>query len=267
MEYVILLILIFGVIFFINHERGKVNSGGSGFFSNGNGLDDNSEPNNDKRRNSNPIPPITKYKNQVMSLAKRAAKKHAKQLAIERRKAMVYDPYGKQDFTQWEKKGRAYFIDQYIFNKVSKNHELNSYELYDAFNEIYRRVEEVVEEIAANTEIPELDFNIEMTGIQFESFCEQKLIKEGWVVTRTKGSGDQGIDLIIKKGKRNIGVQCKKFSKPVGNKAIQEVKAGISHYNLSEGIVLTNNTFTKSAIQLAGTNGIKLYHFLETESI
>ena len=94
------------------------------------------------------------------------------------------------------------------------------------------------------------------TGFDFEIFCEQKLTNEGWVVTKTKSGADQGLDLIAQKGKQRIGIQCKKYARPVGNKAVQEVISGLQFYNNPQGAVLTNNTFTKSAIQLANASNI-----------
>ncbi|MGS0524884.1 restriction endonuclease [Zobellia nedashkovskayae] len=71
----------------------------------------------------------------------------------------------------------------------------------------------------------------------------------------------------MKKNNYSIGVQCKKYSRPIGNKAVQEVKAGIAHYNLNHGIVLANNKFTKAATELALTNGIDLVHYLDIVKI
>ena len=43
--------------------------------------------------------------------------------------------------------------------------------------------------------------------------------------------------------------------------------AGLLHYNLDDGIVLANNSFTKSAIELAQSNGIELVHYLDIQKI
>jgi HJR/Mrr/RecB family endonuclease len=72
-------------------------------------------------------------------------------------------------------------------------------------------------------------------------------------------SGDQGVDLIVTKNNIKIGVQTKCYSGTVGNKAIQEIVAGVIHHQLHQGIVITNNFFTPSAIELAKTNDIILW--------
>ena len=57
----------------------------------------------------------------------------------------------------------------------------------------------------------------------------------------------------------NKQIQAKCYSSAVTNKAIQEVVAGLSHYKLDKGIVVTNNYFTDSARELAMSNNIILW--------
>ncbi|WP_307210641.1 restriction endonuclease [Paenibacillus harenae] len=81
----------------------------------------------------------------------------------------------------------------------------------------------------------------------------------GFSTTVTKGSGDQGIDVIAEKNGLKYGIQAKCYTSSISNKAIQEVAAGIVHYRLDKGIVITNNYFTNSAMELANTNDIVLW--------
>lgn len=98
-----------------------------------------------------------------------------------------------------------------------------------------------------------------MTGHEFENFVSYLFHKLGYSSEVTKGSGDQGIDVIVEKNGRKIGVQTKCYSSSVTNKAIQEVVAGLRYYNLSKGIVVTNNYFTESARELAISNDVILW--------
>tara|TARA_X000000368_G_C22678734_1_gene557292 strand:- start:124 stop:291 length:168 start_codon:yes stop_codon:yes gene_type:complete len=50
----------------------------------------------------------------------------------------------------------------------------------------------------------------------------------------------------------------KKYSKAVGNSAIQEVTAGVTHYQGNQAAAVTNNSFTKRAIELAESNNVML---------
>lgn len=98
-----------------------------------------------------------------------------------------------------------------------------------------------------------------MTGHEFEHFIGELFNRMGYISKVTKGSGDQGIDVLVEKNDKRIGVQAKCYSNSVTNKAIQEVVAGLKYYNCYKGIVVTNNYFTKSAIELANANNIVLW--------
>lgn len=97
-----------------------------------------------------------------------------------------------------------------------------------------------------------------LKGHDFEELMKRVYTLLGYKVEATKKSGDQGIDLIIKKHFKKIGVQLKRYSKPVGNSAVQEAVAGKRFYKLDKVCVLTNRSFTKSAIELARANRVEL---------
>ena len=48
----------------------------------------------------------------------------------------------------------------------------------------------------------------------------------GWTVADTPASGDFGADLIAEKDGKRIAIQAKRYSKPVGNKAVNEALGG-----------------------------------------
>ena len=186
--------------------------------------------------------------------------KNLNQLAIQREKTLIKDSYGKYDSNKWLNKEIPYFIDNHIIPELSKEN-VGLYPLLVLY------LIDKIEFKVRNVKLPFLEYNDKMTGLEFEFYCSDKLKKEGWKTEITKSSCDQGVDVIIQKGNRKIGIQCKKHSKPIGNKAVQEVKAGLNYYKLDEGVVIGNTSFTKSAIELAQMNKIKLLHFLETYKI
>lgn len=105
-----------------------------------------------------------------------------------------------------------------------------------------------------------------MDGLKFEKLCADILKKMGYEnVEVTKGSGDQGVDVLAGRDGIKYAVQCKYYSEKVGNRAIQEIFAGKQFYHCHVGIVMTNNYFTQSAKELAKENGIILWDgdFLE----
>lgn len=96
------------------------------------------------------------------------------------------------------------------------------------------------------------------TGEEFEIFLKELYEELGFQVTLTPTTGDQGADLIIEKHGVKSVIQAKFYSSSVGNSAVQEVIGAIGFYNANKGIVITNNTFTKSAKELAKANNIHL---------
>lgn len=99
-----------------------------------------------------------------------------------------------------------------------------------------------------------------MDGQQFEIFCAQLLQDNGWInVIHTPNSGDQGVDIIAEKDGIKYAIQCKHYSQPVGNTAVQEVTAGKQFYHCHVAVVLTNSIFTKSATDLAKANNVLLW--------
>lgn len=104
------------------------------------------------------------------------------------------------------------------------------------------------------------DFD-EMEGHEFEYFCADILRKNGYSnVDVTKGSGDQGIDIIAYKDGIKYGIQCKCYTSDIGNKAVQEAFSGKTFYNCHIAAVITNRYFTSSAKALAEKNGVLLWN-------
>ena len=98
-----------------------------------------------------------------------------------------------------------------------------------------------------------------MEGHDFENWCANLLHGCGFgSVEVTRGSGDQGADVIgFYRGER-WAVQCKNYSAPVGNNAVQQVFSGARYYGCSRHAVMTNQTFTASAVELAVKTGTEL---------
>lgn len=100
----------------------------------------------------------------------------------------------------------------------------------------------------------------DLSGIEFEHFVAKKLLPNMGFhnIKRTQDSVDFGVDVLASKNGYNYAIQCKRYSKPVGVKAVQEVIAGMIYYNCSIGMVISNNRYTPSAQKLALKSGITL---------
>lgn len=99
-----------------------------------------------------------------------------------------------------------------------------------------------------------------MEGHQFEYWCAKVLEKNGFVdMEVTKGSGDQGVDILAKKDGIKYAIQCKCYSHDLGNTPIQEVESGRRFYDCHIGVVMTNRHFTRGAKELAEKTGTLLW--------
>lgn len=100
-----------------------------------------------------------------------------------------------------------------------------------------------------------------MTPYQYEHYVARHLKNCGFVKAEvTPKSGDFGADIILtdKDGTR-MCVQCKRYSKPVGVKAVQEVIGAKIYYGCTRAAVITTSTFTPAAKELAQRAGVELY--------
>ena len=95
-------------------------------------------------------------------------------------------------------------------------------------------------------------------GIDFEHWCSRKIEEQGWVVVVTKASGDQGVDVVASRDSITVAVQCKRYSTPIGNKAVQEAFSGAKHYNADLAVVIGTGGFTVSAQELARATNVIL---------
>ncbi len=112
--------------------------------------------------------------------------------------------------------------------------------------------------------IDELD---NMEGHDFEYAVADLLRYNGWRdVEVTQGSGDYGIDILARRGSTRYAIQCKRYSKAVGVKAVQEAGLGVDYYHCDAAAVITNNYFTKQAETIAKVTGVRLWgrNFLES---
>ena len=103
--------------------------------------------------------------------------------------------------------------------------------------------------------IEQIDF---MNGVQFEEYLTELFKTLGYRVKNTPRSGDYGADLILRKNRRTIAVQAKRYKGCVGISAVQEIIGAQKYYNADDIWVITNSYYSKSAINLASVNNVRL---------
>ena len=167
---------------------------------------------------------------------------HYKTLSLKWKQTHYVDEYGQIIDKGWEQ------VIKYFTKNVIKDEYIST----EQFNKIY--------DIVSNRHKDEEESSaVDLkTGVDFEYYIENMLKDAGFDVIRTPTTGDQGVDLIAEKERTQIAIQCKFYSKPVGNKAVQEVVAGATYYDCNVGCVVSNNSYTPAARKLANTSNVIL---------
>ena len=127
-------------------------------------------------------------------------------------------------------------------------------------------LEEFEQDLGSSQKIDIGDFE-KLNGYEFEGYLKELFNRLGYITIQTSLSGDQGADLIISKDGEKTVVQAKKYAEKVSNKAVQEIVAAKNHYKAQKAIVVTNSSFTKSAIDLALSNNVDLWDGLKLKNI
>jgi len=96
------------------------------------------------------------------------------------------------------------------------------------------------------------------TPLGLERYCAEALRDLGWRAELTAASGDQGVDVLARKGRVSLVVQCKFYGKPVGNEAVQQALAGRMFTGATHAAVVSNQSYTRSAQDLAQRTGVLL---------
>lgn len=178
------------------------------------------------------------------------------------RNLVTEDAFGEKNYKKFKNE-----LINFILKKSKFKEELDESGMFYQFGETqFDSVIEVIETFLEK-EAEEMEYDSDMSPYDYEDFCANEFNKNGWRANSTKGTSDQGIDVIAKRKNKTLVAQCKKYSKPVGNKAVQEVVAGISFYKADVGIVIATNGYTKSAKSLASANNIKLIHHSEIKAL
>jgi len=192
-----------------------------------------------------------------------AMEQHITVLARRRTQLLTHDAYGTAESEKWWNEVDRFLNTQVVVH-LSDRERRQAAKLWP---ELKNAVEvRAARELAINPGVFSLPIE-KMSPTDFEMYCAQRLRNAGWSAQTTRATGDQGIDVIAEfRGAKTV-FQCKLYSQPVGNKAVQEAVAGRAHYGAQFGAVVTNATFTPSAKQLAASNSILLLHFSELDSL
>lgn len=216
--------------------------------------------------------------NQIVELTK----PHYPALALKRRQLVYQDSYGNEVLGKWHTE-LDYFINTVLrkdqlaseFLGYSEKHILSEqaqggmkslmYEFRKGKLGLVRDLLDVhISTFLDAEDIEPSDFSVDdLDPIEFEHFCCKLLSNAGWDANTTLATGDQGIDIIAYRNGVKAVFQCKKYSQPVGNAAVQEIISGKLFEQADVAAVVTNTSYTTSAMQLANSLDVKLLHYTE----
>ncbi len=202
-------------------------------------------------------------------------------LARQERILVTKDKYGDWDFSHWFQEVNLFYtkkVEAHVIEFFDKEHQLPGYEhLRNKFgyNVIRFTYDEMKEELISltNSIIEDSIANIaksysntidnysnDMNGHEYEHFVSEIINELGYESYVTKGSGDQGVDVIAEVNNYKIAIQCKHYNSKVSNKAIQEIHAAKGIYDCDFALVVSNNDYTKSAREAAAKLDVNLLH-------
>lgn len=190
-------------------------------------------------------------------------------LRVRRLQLVIADQYGTRELGRWNRE-KAYFSKSRILRSLA------AHGLSEQWPGIAGAVDRRIER-AASPRAPGWwrhrarrpvggdpnRFDPRMDPVDYERHCALLLRRAGWDAEVTVASGDQGTDVLARRGKRSLVLQCKLYSKPVGNSAVQQVAAARVHHRADFAAVVSNADFTRRARELAATNGVYLLHHEE----
>ena len=96
-------------------------------------------------------------------------------------------------------------------------------------------------------------FNQDYSPAEFEHVTTELFRRYGYQAEVTPQSGDQGIDIVLKKEEKTIGVQCKRYKieNKIGPGVIREFVGALEGRGIAIGYFVTTSDFTKAARETA----------------
>lgn len=186
----------------------------------------------------------------------RLVDEHLSALVRRYRQLVRTDDYGLIDSKAWEKE-RLHFFNNIVMPALPPQAGWEQYSSHFNDSVLDPKVRAAFEQQRQSFAD---HFNSDIDPIDYEHFCAERLRKLGWDAKVTKSAGDQGADIVARCADGAMVVQCKRYAKTVGNKAVQEIVGAMRFYDADYALVIATNGYTKAAHALADVNGVILIH-------
>jgi restriction system protein len=203
----------------------------------------------------------------ALALARAEIEAHQARLRVRRLQLLAPDQYGTRDAGRWSRE-KAYFCRTRILRALTAQGLARQWP--GIAGKVDRRIERAASRPAATWRGDRISprggdpgFHPGMDPIDYERHCALLLRRAGWTAQLTAASGDQGTDVLARRGRRSLVLQCKLYGRPVGNSAVQQIAAARAHHRADFAAVVSNADFTRHARELAASNGVYLLHHEE----
>ncbi|GAL96147.1 hypothetical protein AA0312_0936 [Acetobacter tropicalis NRIC 0312] len=202
----------------------------------------------------------------ALQTGKRLIDSLADRLQIRRKQLVFQNAYGTTIYDKWNKE-KSDFMKREVYACFAKAGYEKYFEkatplLLTYLDQVAFTEPRAVPVKSSNPDI----YSPDMDPFDYERYCAKLLRKSGWEAIVTSECGDQGADIVASKKGLRLVLQCKLYSKAVGNDAVQQVAAAKHHYAGRFAAVVSNAPYTIPAQQLAKTNKIFLLHHDELQS-
>ena len=102
-----------------------------------------------------------------------------------------------------------------------------------------------------------------MDVAEFEAEVSGLLRELGYTVRSAPQSGLHDVDLLVEMTGRKVAVQLKRWMAPVGDRSVYGLFTGRIHYATDEAWLITTSEFTRKAVKLSETTGVRLVDGVE----
>ena len=168
--------------------------------------------------------------NAQLDQAVKIVEHYAAELTIRRKQLTMAGHYGLVDESRWNKE-IDHFCSMVILPRLPGAQ-------WRGQNIV--RIRPFIDELTQGFESSRVYYSPALAPADYELLVADKLADSGWNARATGATGDQGIDVIATKHGAKLVVQCKLYSQPVGNDAVQEVIAGREFEQASYAAVVSN---------------------------
>ena len=98
----------------------------------------------------------------------------------------------------------------------------------------------------------------DMDPIAFEKFVGYLYERNGYMAYMTVTSGDEGVDLYLRRGMKTAVVQCKRYGGTVGQPVVRDLYGAMIHNKANEAMLVTSGTISRQAEEWVQDKPIQL---------